>query len=100
MIDLSSEQVLSLKEAARRLPRQANGKKVHVSTLHRWCSRGLKGVRLESLKLGGRLVTSVEALQRFAERCSTAEPEQRVSPQKQHQQAYEQAEAELEDAGI
>ena len=99
-ISLADEQVISLAEATRLLPRQVNGKKVHVSTLHRWCSRGLRGVRLESLKLGGRVVTSVEALQRFAERCSSVGPEHRSSPNKQSQQAFERAETELEDAGI
>jgi hypothetical protein len=33
-------------------------------------SRGVRGVRLEGVKVGGTTYTSVEALQRFAERLS------------------------------
>lgn len=70
-INLEAEQVLTLAEAARSLPRLRRGRKVHVSTLYRWISRGVGGVRLEALKLGRTVVTSREALQRFAERQTT-----------------------------
>lgn len=69
MIDLRTEQVLSLADACSRLPRR-NGRKLHVSTLYRWAQRGIKGVRLETGMLGGARVTSLEALQRFMERLS------------------------------
>lgn len=42
-----------------------NGKRVHISTLYRWTTRGVRGVRLETLPLGGTLATSREALERF-----------------------------------
>ncbi len=65
---LLDESPLTLAEAARALPRLRGGKRVHVATLYRWVSRGVAGVRLESLRLGRTVVTSREALQRFAER--------------------------------
>ena len=69
--DIHAEQLLTLSEAARALPRLRGDRKVHVSTLYRWIKRGVRGVRLESVKIGRTLVTSREALQRFAERVST-----------------------------
>ena len=63
-----SEELVSFREAARLLPRTRNGRSVHVTTLHRWSSHGLRGQRLETLKVGGSTVTSREALQRFFDR--------------------------------
>jgi len=71
-VDLAHEELLTLAEAARALPRLRNERKVHVSTLYRWISRGVRGVRLEAVRLGRTLVTSREALQRFAERLNAA----------------------------
>lgn len=68
MIDLKEEFVLSLVEAAKKLPRRRAGKKPHVATLYRWASHGLKGIRLETIQVGGTMCTSLEALQRFFER--------------------------------
>ena len=72
-IDLQSEEILPLTEVAKALPRLRGGRKVHLSTIYRWISRGVNGVRLESLKLGRATVTSREALQRFAERQTRAD---------------------------
>ena len=65
MIDISQEELITFAEAAKRLPRRRAGRKVNVSTLHRWCTRGCQGVRLEFLKIGGIRCTSMAALQRF-----------------------------------
>lgn len=59
------ENVLSLKEAAKRLPHLRNDRPVHVSTIWRWKQRGLGGIKLECAKIGGQWVTSLEALERF-----------------------------------
>ena len=100
MVDLTSEEIVTLREVVRILPRQPNGKALHISTLYRWCSRGLRGVQLESLRLGGRVVTSIEALQRFAERCSTAESTAGSSTTQRRKREIERAEAALNKAGI
>jgi hypothetical protein len=60
-IDISSEALLSLNDAAKSLPGRP-----HISTLHRWRLRGVRGIRLETALLGGRRFTSVEALERFS----------------------------------
>lgn len=56
-----SETLLSLTEAAQTLPGRP-----HLSTLHRWWLHGVRGVRLETILVGGRRFTSAEALERFA----------------------------------
>ncbi|MEZ6070951.1 MAG: DUF1580 domain-containing protein [Pirellulales bacterium] len=64
-IDISKETPITLSVAARRLPRRRRGKRPHVSTLHRWGTTGLRGVRLETIRVGGSRCTSMQALQRF-----------------------------------
>ena len=51
-IDLRSEEVISLAEAARHLPRRSNGKRINVATIHRWASLGCKGVCASWLTAG------------------------------------------------
>jgi len=96
MIDISAEQLLTLSQAARSLPG-----KVNVSTLWRWYQRGCRGVRLETVVIGGRRYTSKEALERFAAATTAArngeQPTSRTS--KQRQRATDTANFELEKAG-
>lgn len=70
MIDLLSERVISFTDATAVLPRRRAGRKPHVATLYRWAQKGCRGVRLETIQIGGTKCTSVEALQRFFERLS------------------------------
>jgi hypothetical protein len=65
MIRLATEQLVSLPEAILRLPRRRRGKRPHASTLLRWARKGLRGVHLETIRIGSTTCTSVEALQRF-----------------------------------
>jgi hypothetical protein len=51
-IDISTEAVVTFTEAANELPRRRQGKKTHVSTVHRWATGGIKGIKLESLVVG------------------------------------------------
>jgi hypothetical protein len=73
-IQLNSESLLSLSEAAASLPGRP-----HLSTLHRWRLRGVRGIRLETCLVGGARYTSREALQRFVE-STTKEGESRAGP--------------------
>lgn len=70
MIDHRIEEVRSFPDAAAGLPRCRGGKKVNVATLYRWASHGCRGVRLETIQIGGTRCTSREALQRFFDRLS------------------------------
>ena len=108
MIDLDQEDILSFRDATAYLP-QRNGRKIHVSSLYRWATRGIRGVILETLQVGGCRYTSKEALQRFSDRLTEA----RVVPkwsgarrpfgrrtEKQRDEAIRRAEKELEKHGI
>ncbi len=69
-IDIQCEKVLSLREVREILPRK-RGKPLHLSSVYRWTSEGLRGVRLETAQLGGQCCTSMEALQRFFDALTT-----------------------------
>lgn len=71
MIDIARERLYPLSRIAKRVPRRRRGRKCATSTLYRWATRGLRGgIRLETLRVGGSLCTSMEALQRFFARLS------------------------------
>ncbi|NLY00954.1 MAG: DUF1580 domain-containing protein [Rhodopirellula sp.] len=66
-IDIDRERLLTLSAAAVSLPHRP-----HSSTVSRWVQTGCRGIRLESVLLGGRRYTSKEALRRFIERTTQA----------------------------
>ena len=76
-IDLSNETLLSLTDAAKAVP-SLDGKRPHVSTIWRWCRKGIRGVQLEYVRLGHRVCTSEQALARFAQRLADADGEPSV----------------------
>jgi hypothetical protein len=65
MIDPTREMLLTFSQLAHRIPPSRQGRPVSVSTIWRWATRGIRGVRLESLRLPSRSVTSAEAFARF-----------------------------------
>jgi hypothetical protein len=69
-IDFATEPLIPLNQATIHVPRRRRGRRTSVSTLHRWAARGLRGIVLETLQVGGTKCTSVAALQRFFERLS------------------------------
>jgi len=75
MIAIATEDLLTFSQACSYLPRRRRGRKAATSTIWRWATRGLRGVKLEVIRLGGQSYTSREALQRFADRLSGGEPE-------------------------
>lgn len=81
-INVSRERVLPLNKAAKLVPRVRPGKKVHIATLRRWHSPGLRGTQLECIRIGGTLCTSVEALQRFFDRLTLADQDSVHHPTK------------------
>lgn len=62
-----SETLKSPAEATRHAPGRP-----HVSTIWRWMTRGVRGIRLESLVCAGRRYTSLEAIERFIARTTEA----------------------------
>jgi hypothetical protein len=60
MIDTTAEELISLSDAIELIPG-----KPHLSQVYRWARRGLRGVKLEWVRCGGRRYTSREAITRF-----------------------------------
>jgi len=106
-IDVFTERVVTLREAIALLPNGPHNKKLHVSTLYRWCFGGLRSsddevVRLEIVKIGGTTCTSQEALQRFFDRLSgkTAVVTPPTPHERKRLREIEMAEEILRKAGI
>lgn len=62
MIDFEREHVLTLAQAAKRLPGSPN-----PTTLYRWVVSG----HLDSIRVGRKLFTSAEAVRRFVSACNS-----------------------------
>ena len=60
MIDPARETPIPFPEAPKHIPGRP-----HISTLHRWRLRGVRGRRLETFLTGGRRFTTIEAIARF-----------------------------------
>lgn len=107
MIDLANETNISLSAAARMLPPGRRGRPVSLSCVLRWVLEGVRlpsgrVVRLDAVRLGGRWLTSVEALQRFADAQTPrldGEPAKVRTPGAR-QRAAERVEKELQRVGI
>lgn len=105
-IDIRSEEIFSLTTATK-LPCFRNrraGKRINVSTLWRWASVGVRGVKLETIMAGGSRTTSLEAIERFFD-ALTAQAEHRPVPQSPcmtatRKKQIEAAERRLAQAGV
>lgn len=101
MIDIATEQLVTLQQAADREPPSRRGRPVHWITI--W--KRIKSRKLEGVHLGGRWVTSLEAIQRYAERETLAALGKLPTPEAPVQtsgrkRAMERAEREAELIGI
>ena len=77
------EKALDLNAAFQR----ALGIRPDLQAIRRWYTKGTNGQRLEVVRVGGRVYTSVEAVQRFVEAqsmptCEVKEPAKRGRPKK------------------
>jgi Protein of unknown function (DUF1580) len=108
MINQSNETLLSLTDAAKAVP-PIDGKRPHVSTLWRWCRKGVRGTHLEYVRLGNRVCTTAEAIARFTHRLAEADepiaspattPQPKGRSLQQRERDIENAERQLDAAGI
>jgi hypothetical protein len=105
-MSLTYETLLSLSDAARRLPPYRQSRPVSLSCIMRWILAGVRTprgrVRLEAIRLGGRWLTSVEALERFAvaQTPDLAERPQLPRTSTMRRRASTRAEAQLQQLGI
>ena len=81
MIDISKESLISCREASALFPPGRRGKRPHRSTVFRWITNGVRGVRLESVSLPGGRATSKEAIARFLK--ALTEMDERENPFRQ-----------------
>ena len=110
---LLNESIVSMAQAARRLPPFRSDRPVSPTTIWRWLTVGVRlpdgtKLKLEGLRLGGRWVTSVEALTRFAQRQTFTQgtalvgkadsPETRTANQRKR--SSERAAQQLESFGV
>jgi hypothetical protein len=108
MIDITSEKLISIDDAAKLIPGRDGGT-VHPLTMEKWTrSPGKRGVVLESVLAGPCRCTTVEALQRFIERVTTVasgqtndQPAQAIATRSRRarNRAVRDAVAEMEAAG-
>ncbi len=103
---LLDEGLIGTSAAARLLGSFKNERPVHPSTLARWAQRGVRTpdgriVRLESARIGGKLVTSRAAIIRFiaAQNEQFFPPTTTTRSPSERQRASEAAVRRLEDAG-
>jgi hypothetical protein len=88
MIDLTRETPVTLANAPQLIPAinavpgMATRKTVHERTIYNWATRGKRGVILETMPIGGILVTTRESLQRFFTQLAVAR-QQRFFEQEQ-----------------
>jgi hypothetical protein len=96
VINLLNEAPISLSEASRLLPGRP-----HIATIHRWRLRGVRGVCLETVLVGGRRYTSRQALERFLAATTAAggNPATPIRTPSQRERAIAEAEREVA-AGI
>src|SRR5262249_27113213 len=106
MIDISTESILSLRQAAKLLPSARQGRPVSFQCVLRWVLNGARGpdgqlIRLQGVRIGSRWLTSREAIQRFAEaltpEIATPAPSR---TRRQRRREAQKAEQELERMGI
>src|SRR5690348_8488540 len=103
MFDATCEQLIRLNDVPKLpwLPSLRAGKRISLATIHRWAAKGVKGRRLQTLRVGGALCTSQQWLLEFFERLGQPGP----SPQawrtpSQRQRAMASAERELASEGF
>ena len=98
MIDLQTETVVSIAEAVRYIPGRPS-----LATVWRWVLSGTRAGKLDSILIGGRRFTSVEAIQRFAQQSTVIGHGDRSSvirpTQRERERAILQAERACDRAG-
>ena len=82
------------------MPRPRRGRKMAASTIFRWAQRGVRGVRLEVVRVGGTLCTTVQALQHFFEHTAGGVGTVTPQPAKQREQELARVKRELDANGL
>lgn len=98
MIDVESETLVQFPDARSAFP---GDRRVSLATLHRWRLNGVRGVKLETVLIGGLRYTSKEAIIRFvAAQNADDKPAAATITPKQRQRQAEAAQVALQEAGL
>ncbi|NNM84739.1 MAG: DUF1580 domain-containing protein [Phycisphaerales bacterium] len=82
-------------------PSSRTGTPLHLCTIHRWVTAGIRGVRLEVVRCGGSLATSREAVERFFSALSATDaPTHTPSTPARRERRVSRAQQECAAAGI
>lgn len=98
-INVNTETLLAFNDARGEI---VSGKRYSLATLHRWRLRGNRGIKLETVLIGGVRYTSKEAISRMisAQNAGTPDtPDVNISLSQRNRQ-YEAAQRELEKMGV
>lgn len=97
MLPLNPAKFVPLNDVPAMLPVRPNGKRVHISAVYRWASKGVRGVRLQTVRIAGVLYTTREAVEDFINAAalppSEPHPRDRLA---EHRQAVASARLALE----
>jgi hypothetical protein len=100
MIDIMNEKLIRLEDLRDYLPSSRKGKKLGKAICFRWAGRGVRGVVLETIRVGGARLTSVEAIQRFVDAQNQAPGRTSNTTCTKAQTLAKKAGEELADRGI
>jgi hypothetical protein len=107
MIDVSSEDLLDLRQACREpvFRNRLNGKPLHLSGMYRAIKGGARAangerITLETIRTPRGLLTSREAIQRFVERLPQPDAKPVATASRARQRQIDAATRELENAGF
>ncbi len=97
-IDVKLETLINFNSARSAFP---GNRRLSLATLHRWRLNGVRGVRLETILIGGLRYTSREAIERFiaSQNAADAPVFPGITATQRRRQA-EAAQRALQDAGI
>ena len=89
--------LLTFPQAAAELPGRP-----HISTLHRWRQTGVKGVKLRTVRVGGKRMVDRISLQEFIDAVTAAADDEPTRSQTPHQRerAIELAERRAKELGV
>ena len=98
-IDVQTETVVSFSDARSAFP--GIDRRLSLATLHRWRLNGVRGVKLETILIGGLRYTSREAIDRFiaAQNADDAPAAPVITPAQRRRQS-EAARLALQEAGV
>jgi hypothetical protein len=98
-IDAKAETIISFSDARSAFP--GIDRRLSLATLHRWRLHGIRGIKLETILIGGLRYTSREAITRFvASQNADEAPAAPVITASQRRKQSEAARTELEKMGI